>query len=220
MSREYWDDITGIGTMYMEMELVVGLETVLFVCENNEKRWLFMTYDSADGDYVFCPIENETLLHMLKNEITMEEAYRSAEFIGETFIDDEDKLCYRKYDASEFCGERLPDKGAFYEIQSDYIMNYINKLQKQRNVEYTVLDYEYSDFLDEIQVKVKKLTLDSMVEKWYASGSDKTICKTVRGEDPHNIFSVSDAEQAEKQPANKILASADESNLDLACMAA
>lgn len=30
MLKEYWDEIEGIGKMYMENELVVGVETVFF----------------------------------------------------------------------------------------------------------------------------------------------------------------------------------------------
>ncbi|MDE6846218.1 MAG: hypothetical protein K2J99_10705, partial [Lachnospiraceae bacterium] len=84
--------------MYLENELVVGVETVLFVCINDEGRWLFMTYDSGEGDYVFCKIEESTLLQMLNNEITMEEAYRKSGYIGETFIDEEDRMRFNRYE--------------------------------------------------------------------------------------------------------------------------
>ena len=32
MPEEYWDEIRGIGKLYVEEELVVGIEPVLFVC--------------------------------------------------------------------------------------------------------------------------------------------------------------------------------------------
>ena len=41
MPEEYWDEIRGIGKLYVEEELAVGIEPVLFVCiddKNNRER--------------------------------------------------------------------------------------------------------------------------------------------------------------------------------------
>ena len=133
MRNELWDEIEGIGKIYMETELVVELETVLFVCINDEGHWLFMTYDS-EGDCVFCKIEENTLLQRLNNKITMEEAYRKAEYIGETYIDEEDRMKYDRYEVAYFNGEKLPDKGAYYDIKSKYINDNISELQRYEKV--------------------------------------------------------------------------------------
>lgn len=170
MLKEYWDEIEGIGKMYMENELVVGVETVLFVCINDEGRWLFMTYDSAEGDYVFCKIEENTLVQMLNNEITMEEAYRKSGYIGETFIDEEGKMRFDKYEAGSFCGERLPNKGAYYDIKSEYISQYIRELQRYCESRYEVIDYSYGeDSLGDMSLNITSAILNEVVMNWYAA---------------------------------------------------
>lgn len=168
MLKEYWDEIDGIGKMYMENELVVGVETVLFVCINEEGRWLFMTYDSAEGDYVFCKIEENILVQMLNNEITMEEAYRKAGYIGETFIDKEGKMRFDKYEAASFSGERLPNKGAYYDIKSEYIKQYICELQRYCESRYEVIDYSYGeDPLGDMSLNISSAILNEVVMNWY-----------------------------------------------------
>ena len=53
MPEEYWDEIRGIGKLYVEEELVVGIESVLFVCiDDKNNRYLVMTYDSYNGIYI------------------------------------------------------------------------------------------------------------------------------------------------------------------------
>lgn len=170
MLKEYWDEIEGIGKMYMENELVVGVETVFFVCINDEGRWLFMTYDSAEGDYVFCKIRENTLVQMLNNEITMEEAYRKAKYIGETFIDEEGKMRFNRYETGSFSGERLPDKGAYYDIKSEYINQYICELQRYCESRYEVIDYSYGEnSLGDISLNITSAVLDEVVMNWYTS---------------------------------------------------
>ena len=170
MLKEYWDEIEGIGKMYMENELVVGVETVLFVCINDEGRWLFMTYDSAEGDYVFCKIEENTLVQMLNNEITMEEAYRKAGYIGETFIDEEGKMKFDRYETGSFSSERLPNEGAYYDIKSEYINQYICELQLYCESRYEVIDYSYGeDSLGDISLNITSSILNEVVMNWYMS---------------------------------------------------
>ena len=151
---EFWDTIQGIGDLYIENELVVATETVLFVCKDeSEQRWIFMTYNSYDGIYVFAKVRTETLLKMLKDEITMEETFREAEFINETYIDDEDELCYRQERSDRFDEHRLPDKGANYGIHSKYICDYIKKLEFEANIMF--IDYDYSPKHD-LTIKIER----------------------------------------------------------------
>ena len=180
MMKEYWDEIEGIGKMYMENELVVGVETVLFVCINDEGRWLFMTYDSAEGDYVFCKIEENTLVQMLRNEITMEEAYRKARFIGETFIDEEGKMRFYRYKANVFDGEKLPNKGAYYDIKSEYVDQYICELRRYCESRYEVIDYSYGeDSLGDISLNVTSAILNEVVMNWYMDSFNGGTCSTM-----------------------------------------
>lgn len=104
-----------------------------------------MTYDSAEGDYVFCKIGENTLVQMLNNEITMEEEYRKDKYIGETFIDEEGKMRFNRYETGSFSGERLPDKGAYYDIKSEYVNQYICELQRYCESRYEVIDYSYGE---------------------------------------------------------------------------
>lgn len=169
MVKEYWDEIKGIGKMYMEIELVVGVETVLFVCINDEGRWLFMTYDSAEGDYVFCRIEESTLIRMLNNEITMEEAYRRSGYIGETFIDEEGRMRFYKYASDSFSGGKLPSKGAYYDIRSEYINEYICKLQRCCGSRYEIIDYSYGEEpIGNLSLDIAgNIILNEVVMNWY-----------------------------------------------------
>ena len=138
---EYWDEIEGLGTFYLEMELVVSTEPVLFVCKQGKARYLFMTFNSYDGIFVFCKISTDDLLKMLTNEITMEKAFRSARCIYQTYVDENGLMHYDQYEANLFDGNRLPKVGAYYRIHSEYIQKYISQL-KQDNNDY--LQYAYS----------------------------------------------------------------------------
>lgn len=128
---EYWESIKDLGHFYLEMELVVGTETVLFVCKNKDKRYLFMAYNSNELDYVFCLISNKTLLDMLTNKITMEQAFRASDVIRETYETSDNKIGYKEYKSDKFEASKLPSVGAFYNIDSYYIKNYIKELEQE-----------------------------------------------------------------------------------------
>lgn len=77
---EFWNEIEGIGDLNIEMELLVGLEPVLFVCvldDNPREKYLVMTYNSAKTTYVMRKITDKELLNMLDKKITMEEVFRN-----------------------------------------------------------------------------------------------------------------------------------------------
>lgn len=76
-----------------------------------------MARDSYAGIYVFCKIKDDTLARMLKKEITMEEVFRSEEFIYQTYIAPETGVMhYKQYDAKLFDGSKLLRKGAYYKV--------------------------------------------------------------------------------------------------------
>lgn len=137
---EYWDDIEGLGTFQLEMELVVSTEPVLFVCKKDEERYLFMTYNSYEGVFVFCKINTDNLIRMLKNEITMDKAFRSAEFICQTYVDEKGIMHFKQYEAKSFDGSMLPRQGAYYRISSKYIQDYVSELIREND---ECLPYEY-----------------------------------------------------------------------------
>ena len=132
---DFWNKIEEIGILNMEIELLVGLEPVLFVCileDNPNIKYLVMTYNSAKTTYVMRRINNEELLLMLDNKITMEEAFRNGNEILKTYTLGED-IYVEKYDPSEFDENMLPKKGVTYNINSQYILNYKDKLRNQTN---------------------------------------------------------------------------------------
>ena len=155
---EYWDEIEGLGTFQLEMELVVSTEPVLFVCQKDEERYLFMTYDSYEGIFVFCKIATCNLIKMLRNELTMENAFRLGECIYQTYVDEKGNMQYERYETCSFDGDKLPRKGAYYRIHSEYIQNYIRELYLE-NVTYVPYDCRMTiavvDWKFEFSTKVK-----------------------------------------------------------------
>lgn len=130
MGEQYWDEIEGIGKLYLEEELVVGIEPVLVVCMDEMKnRYLIMTYDSYEGIYVYSKIEKTELLDMLENRVTMEETFRRGDKIYMTSAEEDGTLKSVGYPAADFAGEKLPDVGEYYEIDSSYIQKYIKALR-------------------------------------------------------------------------------------------
>lgn len=130
---EEWYTIKGIGKLHIERELVNGSEPepLFFVCiDEAGQRYIFMAYDFYECVYVFAKTDVDTLLSMFRQEITMEEILRKSETIHETYIDENDELCYRTYASESFDEHRLPDKGAYYNICTLYVNKYIEELKR------------------------------------------------------------------------------------------
>lgn len=139
MEMEFWEEVEKIGKLYVEEELVVGIEPVLQVCVDQQKynRYLVMTYDSGEGEFVLCRIAPKALLDMLENRKTMEETFRAAGRIYVTSALEDGRLKLAESKACEFPADKLPDKGAYYDISSEYIQKYIKRL---KNVEMEVYE--------------------------------------------------------------------------------
>lgn len=142
MKREFWDEIKEIGKLYVEEELVVGIEPVLQVCvdEPGYNRYLVMTYDSGKGKYVLCRIDSRVLVDMLENKRTMEETFRAAGRIYMTHALTDDLLQAAAYEADEFPADMLPDKGAYYDISSEYVQRYVERLKNSQDIVKIVID--------------------------------------------------------------------------------
>lgn len=129
MKKELWGTMKGLGNLYLEEELVVGVETILFVCmDDSDKRYLFMTYDSYEGVYIYVQVSDENLIAMLKGQKPIEMIYRESSSIYKTSWGEESYIS-KKYDASTFEPDLLPPKDLVYSIKSEYIQDYIKKLQ-------------------------------------------------------------------------------------------
>lgn len=142
MEMEFWEEVEKIGKLYVEEELVVGIEPVLQVCVDQQKynRYLVMTYDSGEGEFVLCRIEAKALLDMLENRKTMEETFRAAGRIYMTSALEDGRLQAVSYEADKFPADRLPDKGAYYDISSEYIKRYVEKLRNPQDIVRLVME--------------------------------------------------------------------------------
>ena len=127
---EYNITINGLGNFYLEKELVD--ENLLFICKNNNTKYLVTAYNYDIDNYILCKITNETLLDMLTQKITMEQAFRKSDKIYETYIEDNsDTIYYKEYKSSKFNGSKLPNVGAYYKVASQYILDYINFIKTE-----------------------------------------------------------------------------------------
>ena len=122
--------INGLGSFSLEKELVYDL--LLFTCKNNNTKYLVTAYNYDLDNYILCKIENKTLLDMLTQKITMEQAFRKSDKIYETYIEDNsDTIYYKEYKSSEFDARKLPNVGAYYKVASQYILDYINFIKEE-----------------------------------------------------------------------------------------
>lgn len=109
---EYWDTIEGIGDLFVENVLVYGNEPVLFVCvDDDQKKYLFMAYNSYESRYVFVKIDEEALSDMLQGRHSIEQTFRNAGRICYSHEDAEGNLVYDVYDSLQFDAEKLPKVG-------------------------------------------------------------------------------------------------------------
>lgn len=137
---ELWNKIEEIGSLYKEIDLVIGVEPVLFVCKKyrTKDRYLVMTYNSYEEIYVIAPIANRALLNMLSNQITMEQAFRGCDIILTTQIGN-NSLAIEKHSPSNFQEDMLPRVGEYYELDYEYIRMYRDKLECEPESHYETL---------------------------------------------------------------------------------
>ena len=169
MLSELWTYIKGIGDIYIEEELIVGFEPVLFVCKDKrDNRYLFETYDSAEGVFIFIKISNAELLNLLYNRNTMEDVFRRAAEIYVTDVLD-DGLDYTAHSSTQFDGAKLPKKGEYFELQSKYICEYIRKIE-----------------MEQIQLYVP-YQINETIDDFCISGSFQNVYECLKDENTTNI---------------------------------
>lgn len=159
-----WEQVNGIGELYTEIELIVGVEPVLFVCTTNKtdgERYLIMTYDSYEGIYIMKKINAEDLLDMLENRVTMEQSFRKGRYILKTYIDTNGNMSFKKILSNDFDGGLLPKKGEYFELHSRYILDYIQKLKEKRYC--LKLKYNYCFDEDKEEIFTETLSNNSFV---------------------------------------------------------
>ena len=78
MKRE-WIKVKGLGQLYLEKILLSFDIPILFVCTDFEnRRYLCLNIDDDVPQAVIAEIDIKTLIGMLKDEITMEMAFRGS----------------------------------------------------------------------------------------------------------------------------------------------
>ncbi|MBQ2982257.1 MAG: hypothetical protein IJD58_09100 [Lachnospiraceae bacterium] len=156
---EFWNEIKGIGELDVEMELLVGMEPVLFVCvseDNPNIKYLVMTYNSSKNTYVMRKITDKEILRMLDKEITMEETFRCGDEILKTYMM-EDEIYVERYNPLEFDESMLPRKGATYNIRSQYILDYKKQLRVPKfefNYKYKAYEVDMLDIVVDIKEEI------------------------------------------------------------------
>lgn len=129
MDKEVWRTIDGIGSLYIEEELVVGTQTVLFTCEDDlHNKYLFMTADYYEEEYIFSKIKKSVLIDMLERKIPITEALLSSGIIYETY-EDADKLKIYEYKTKDFPSDKLPERDVYYTITAGYVKEYMDKIK-------------------------------------------------------------------------------------------
>lgn len=145
--KEKWNYIPRIGNLYIEELLVVANDPLLFVCvDDNYDRYLVMTYDFLDSEFVISKIKPGVLCRMLKNEIPMDESFKSSQNIIYTEMKN-NRLSAHMYSVDDFPVDKLPQKGAFFELKFDYIDRYVSLLEKcpQQVQEYVFFHSEVAE---------------------------------------------------------------------------
>lgn len=129
MDKEVWRTIEGIGNLYIEEELVVGTQTVLFICEDDlHNKYLFMTADYYEEEYIFSKIKKSVLIDMLERKIPIVEALLSSGIIYMTY-EDSGRLKLHEYKAEDFPSDKLPERDVYYTITAGYVKEYMDKIK-------------------------------------------------------------------------------------------
>lgn len=115
---ELWRKTNILGELFLEQELVFGNELIFFVCIDNEgRRFLVETLDSLDNKYLIANVDDTYILEMLKNEITMEETIRKANYAYvSNGYDNDNNLIIDEIEVKELSKDILPEVGEYYEL--------------------------------------------------------------------------------------------------------
>lgn len=180
---EYWNEIEGIGILNIEMELLVGLEPVLFVCvleDNPNEKYLVMTYNSTKSTYVMRKINDVELLCMLDKRVSMEETFRNGKEILMTYEQD-DCIYVERFNPREFSEDMLPKKGATYNIHSQYILDYKEELRIPKyeiKLKYNAYEIGQTDFfIGSIVQKGDAILLNPLYQPVIVEESSYYDCK-------------------------------------------
>ncbi len=134
MKRE-WVKIKGLGQLYLENILLSFDVPILFVCTDFEnRRYLCLNIDDDTPQAVIAEIDVKALIGMLKDEITMEMAFRDSvngKIVIATYDSSSKQISTSVVNSQIISEDFLPEKGAFFELKNKKITDYIEFLSKQ-----------------------------------------------------------------------------------------
>lgn len=130
-----WLNLGETGQLYLEQILVTFDIPILFVCNGFENRkYLCLNVDEEVGTTVIAETDNETLLAMLQNKLTMETVFRNSfnnSLIIAEYDTTNDEIVTQIKNSKEISEDFLPTKGEFFEFSNQKIKKYITSLEKQ-----------------------------------------------------------------------------------------
>lgn len=134
MGKE-WIKLKETGQLFLEKVLVSFNIPILFVCVDYEKnKYLCLNIDEETGESVVIATDNEHLLKMLKNEVTMESVFRDAndqKVIIAKYDFEEQKIVSHIENSKAVSKDMLPKQNEYFEFTNEAIKDYISYLEKQ-----------------------------------------------------------------------------------------
>lgn len=132
-----WLNLGETGQLYLEQILVTFDIPILFVCNGFENRkYLCLNVDEEVGTTVIAETDNETLLAMLQNKLTMEAVFRNSfnnSLVIAEYDTTNDEIVTQIKNSKEISEDFLPTKGEFFEFSNQKIQKYITSLKKTIN---------------------------------------------------------------------------------------
>ena len=120
-----------IGLLNYEKILVRFDIPLLFTClDADNNRYIVVCADEEDGIYVVGKTDPDSLIKMLKNEITMYDFFRQREQVFLISFDIANKeYVWQQSAQANISDDMLPDQGAFLDLNNEKIRKYIDELQ-------------------------------------------------------------------------------------------
>lgn len=138
MNKNYLH-LENIGYLTLQKVLIEFDIPSLFVCnDENDKTYLCLCTDSSNYPYHYLIVETDkkTLIEMLKNKITMYEAFKAKgenAYISKRNTQQLVESETLKIKIKDVKDMDLPLKGAYFELSNRYIKKYIQELMEQNS---------------------------------------------------------------------------------------
>lgn len=179
-----WIKIKETGQLYLEKVIVSFDVPILFVCNDFENRkYLCLNVDDDTGTTVIAETDNQMLICMMQDKVTMESVFRNAlsdRIIVVEYDSENEELITKLEDAKEISRDLLPEKGAFLELSNKMISEYIAFLGKQ------LIRVEVEKFCEK-----KTITVQQSKFYVYFSSKDENVikCKNIKFADTKMKYS-------------------------------